>query len=462
MSDASFIRALREFIREHSLVARDDRIIAAVSGGIDSIVLLDVLGRLRQEWNLELAVAHFNHQLRGKESEGDEAFVHEAADRLGIQFHADRADTHAYAESMKLSIQEAARDLRYDFFRRLRTSLGFQRIAVGHNGDDNAETVLFNMLRGAGVHGLTGIPVTRKDMALVRPLLFATREEIQRYAAERHLEHREDSSNKKIDYSRNFLRHQIIPQLQERINPNLMGTLRRCAELSHQLEDYLHVEASHFLSRVIVETAEREIVLSLTTLRSEPLFLQEYILHKTAKDFAHGEIEFSTVREMLKVAEAETGSSCSVARDVVFCRDRDRLVLRRQANEPLFRHAVNPNQAYEFSGFHFTSSFVEKANFTDNPNIEYIDAGRLAGDLVLRTWNNGDWLVPLGMQQKKKVSDLFIEQKVPVYEKHTIPILESGGSIVWICGKRLDDRWKVMPTTKQILKLQYEPNNPGR
>ena len=462
MFDPSFIRALREFIRQHNLVERDDRIIAAVSGGIDSIVLLDVLGRLRQEWNLELAVAHFNHQLRGKESDDDEAFVHAAADRLGIQFHSDRADAHAYAESMKLSIQEAARDLRYDFFRRLRTSIGFNRIATGHNGDDNAETVLFNMLRGAGVHGLTGIPVTRKDMALVRPLLFATREEIQRYAGERHLEFREDSSNKNTDYSRNFLRHQIIPQLRERINPNLMGTLRRCAELSHQLEDYLHVEASNFLSRVIVESTEREITFGLATMRSEPLFLQEYVLHKMAKDFAHGEIEFSTVREMLKVAEAETGSSCSVAKDVVFCRDRDRLVLRRQANEPLYRYAVKPNQAYEFSGFHFTSSYVDSASFTDDPNIEYIDANRLAGDLVLRTWNNGDWLVPLGMHQKKKVSDLFIEQKVPVYEKHTIPILESDGSIVWICGRRLDNRWKVTPATKQILKLQYEPNNGGR
>lgn len=457
MPGQSFLHVLKEFVHKHNLIAHGDKIIVSVSGGIDSVVLLEVANELMAEWNCMLAVAHFNHQLRAKESDDDETFVRTLAKAHNLECHVGRADTSAAASKRKLSIQEAARDLRYEFLSELRHSLGFDKIATGHNADDNAETILLNLVRGTGIHGLAGIPAMRQDSSIVRPLLFATREQIQAYAVSRSLRHREDSSNEKTDYTRNFLRHTIIPQIRERMNPNVIGTLSRTGELFRQLEQYLRAEAEQFLSDIAVRHSNEEIVLDRTKLQTKPVFLQEYALLRSAREFTHRDIEFSTVQEMLKISRAETGSRCQISKDAVLCRDRDRLVMKRDWNDSAFRYLIQPNQTYHFDGFEFTSNYVEEATFTNDSNVEYVDALHLGNRLILRSWQNGDSFLPLGMHEKKKVSDLLIEEKIPLYKKHLIPILESDGAIVWICGTRLDDRWKVTSKTTKILKFQYKP-----
>ncbi len=459
MPQGSFLHALREFNHQFRLIERGERIILAVSGGIDSMVLVDTLCKLQDELKLMLAIAHFNHELRGKDSNDDESFVRSVAKLKGIECYVEHANTASIAESRKLSLQEAARDLRYKFLAKLRTSLGFQKIATAHHADDNAETILFNAFRGAGVQGLSGIPVMRKDLGVIRPLLFAAREEIREYAVANKVAYREDISNAQNEYTRNFLRNSLIPQIREHINPNLTGTLRRTGELFDQVEQYLKEQAAKVLPDVIVRRSNDEIVFDLNKFHNQPVFIQEHLLFHTAKDFIRMDIDFTAVKTMLKISHAETGSSNSISKDIVLFRNREYLFFRRVPKAAPFRYRIEPEQSFEFEQFRFQSTIVPAATLSKDPHTEYVNATVLGKELVLRSWSEGDWFIPLGMKEKKKLSDFFVDQKIPLFEKHLIPIFVSDGDIVWICGRRLDDRFKITSTTTKILKIEYTPRN---
>jgi len=462
MAVTSFIHAAKEFIRRNTLIAQGDKVIAAVSGGIDSMVLMDLLDELRSAWHLELSIAHINHQLRGEESDGDEQFVRAHAESRGLRFHSHREDTLAFAESRKQSLQEAARDIRYAFFTDLRTTSGCDSIATAHHADDNAETVLFNIFRGAGVNGLSGIPIARKDTGVIRPLLFATRHEIAAYARERGLEFREDSTNRTSDYARNFIRHKIVPQIREQINPNLTATLLRTSELFTQLEEYLDTESAAMRKETMLRQSETELAFDGETFATKPLFLQEYVLLHAAREFAREEIDSGTVNAMTKIIVGSTGDSCSVSGDVVFYHNRTELIFLRLKEVKPFTYAVEPNRTYDFAEFRFESSLVPASELTSDPYLEYVDAAAIGKTLVLRNWHDGDWFIPFGMKEKKKLSDFFIDEKIPLFEKGKVPILESEGRIVWVCGKRLDDRCRISSKTERILKLEFHPRDHRR
>jgi tRNA(Ile)-lysidine synthase len=453
----TFLHEFRNFVRGRNLINHGDRIIVSVSGGVDSVALLDMLRQLQKEWNLELAVAHFNHQLRGKESDADEQFVYVLAKQLELQCFVERAATKSIAEAKKISPQEAARELRYTFWTKLRYSLGFHSIATAHHADDNAETMLFNLIRGTGIHGMSGIPVVRKDLAVIRPLLFANRSQILEYVTARNLNYREDSSNVKIEYTRNFLRHQIIPLLKENINPNVTASLLRTSELFDNLEQYLESVIAEENKTVLISSSSAELVYSISELHKKSLFIQEYLLYRSLKDFVEAEIVFSTVKSILQLSQLETGSSISLANGVSAFRDRERLIIKYVESSPSFEYHINIGKYYAFNNYCFNSSLVNEAQFSADCATEYVDAEKLSNELILRQWHDGDWFIPLGMKEKKKLSDFFIEQKVPICQKHSIPLLESDGNIVWVCGYRLDERFKVTTKTKKIAKFVYQP-----
>ncbi len=281
--------------------------------------------------------------------------------------------------------------------------------------------MLFNFIRGAGVNGLRGIPQWRKDADIIRPLLFAERKEIIYYADSFKIAFREDASNSKTDYTRNFLRHDIIARIQEHINPNFIATLQRTSEIFDQLEQYLQKETDDILPSLIVSRSATEVVLDMNLLQTHPVFLQEHLLLHTAREFTGSEIEFNVVRAMFNLSHSTTGSLCAISGNSVMCRDREHLIFRRVSPVMRYRHRIELNRQYDFEQFHFRSLDVEQAAFVNNTNIAFVDGASLGNELTLRTWNNGDAFVPLGMRQKKKLSDFFIDEKIPLFEKTDDP-----------------------------------------
>ena len=458
-SSISFVTRFRDYSRRRRLFDERSKIIVAVSGGADSSVLLDLFVKERQASGLMVIAAHFNHQLRGQESDGDEQHVAHMAERHGVELYVERANTAEYARHSKLGIQEAARKLRYEFFDKLLISSGYDKVATAHNADDNAETMLLNLFRGAGVHGLAGIPVIRPDKKVIRPLLFAQRRDIEQYAQSERVEYRDDSSNDTDHYTRNFIRHHVVPQIKDQVNPNLVQTLHRSAELFRELETYLTYNARTILDFVVTARKDDEVHLAISRLRSNPALLQQYVVLLAAEDFTGRKLEYDQVNALLRLTEGLTGSWLSLTSDAVVFRDRDDLVMRR--SEPLseFRITVQPNHRYEFNRFRFASQVLPGNQIVpdEHREFEYVDADRIQNsELVLRTWSDGDAFVPLGMTSKKKISDFFVDAKIPIYEKHNFPILETkNGDVVWVCGQRIDDRFKITSETKRVLKLEF-------
>jgi tRNA(Ile)-lysidine synthase len=448
------ITKVKQLILERQLIVPHDNILVAVSGGIDSVVLLDVLCQLRNSMNFEVSIAHYNYKLRGAESETDEDFVSKLAQKYSLRFFKECTTVDL---SKMPSLQEQARNLRYEFFNTLAREYHFTKIAVGHNADDNAETIFLNFLRGSGLNGLIGISIQKHDGIIIRPLLMFPRREIELYAQEENLYYQCDSSNAKNLYTRNYIRNEIFPRLKQHVNHNLTETLLRNNTFFSELNNYLCKEYTTFYEKAIVEKNISGYVFSRTIFLQTPVFLQRYFIHKFLTTFIVAEITFSLVDDVLNFLNNETGSKYSLPNGCVAVRDRERIIFTHTIASDSFCYCIAPEEKYVFASFQFSSVLVkEEINYHNHSSdVEYIDAEKLEHPLLLRNWEHGDTFFPLGMDEEKKISDFFIDEKISVIEKKRIAILVSHGSIVWVCGLRLDDRFKITATTNKILKLSY-------
>jgi len=456
-STKNFLSRFREYSRKYNLLQKGDTVLLGVSGGMDSMVLLDVLARHTPGVTIE--VAHVNHTLRGEESEADEELVRSKAESYELRFHRNRVATETLATEERTSIQEAARKIRYQFFESVRQEIGFDRIATAHHADDSAETILFNLFRGTGPAGLTGIHPERAGSHIIRPLLFAERGEIEEYAHMEAIEFRTDSSNIEEHYTRNFIRRQILPRIKEEINPGVAQTLMRSGELFRELASYVDMKAQLELAKVVVGGGEGVVTVSIPALREHHNALRRVILHKVGSMLRQEGLDFEHVDALLQLMGQQTGSRIELPGGLEAMRDRDHLVFKKEEQAAPFALPVELNKEYHVRGWKFSSAAEAGTidSFSTTGAEEFVDAECLKDkQLILRSWSDGDVFVPLGMKEKKKVSDFLINEKVPLFEKHNFPILETTeGDVVWLCGQRIDDRFKITRRTKQVLRLEY-------
>lgn len=444
------------FLRSQRLLEPCSTAILAVSGGVDSMVMLRLFCTIQKKWSLRLNIAHVNHQLRGAESDGDEEFVRSAAQTLDVPFFCRRANTLEYAHENRLSKQEAARELRYQFFDELRRELQGTAVATAHQANDNAETVLLNVLRGAGVRGLSGIPLQRDY--IIRPMLFASREEIEQYASLAGVAFRQDSSNNSLDYKRNLLRQSIIPMLKSEIQPDIIESLNRVSRIMRQLDESLQSQAQALTVSVVTADGRARMKVSIPALLAQPVYLQEALILDIFRQLDL-ELRAEKVAHTLQLCTFPTGRRLQLSRSIAVYHDRDQLVFVKSDQPVEYRQTVSLGATYNFESFRFSTSPEESPPWRFEPGrfVEVVDARRLGSQLVLRPWQKGDRFIPLGMRSKKKLSDFFTDEKIPLFEKSTIPILESDGEIVWVCGRRLDDRFKVTDKTQAVVRLSYLP-----
>ncbi len=451
-----FFNRFENFVQKHQLISENDKIIVSISGGIDSTVLLDLMMELKHRRNIEVAAAHINHNLRGTESEEDEGFAKTLADQYGIEFFVHSADTRAFVIEHKTSLQVGAREIRYKFLETVKILKNFTKIATAHNANDNAETVLLNLLRGAGAGGLGGIPIKRES--IIRPLLFAERKEIERYAELKSLKFREDSSNLKDYYTRNIIRHFTLPQIQEKINPSIVSTLNRSAEIFQEMTAFINNEVKVLYSNLSTTFEKDKLVLDMFKLKNMLLFIRENVIIIALREFVRGEVDYNKVHAIMELINSETGSSIEIGGEVVVFRDRHNLVFIRNPKEPAdFVAEIIPGKKYEFEEFYLNTEVVDKkeVQFSLSPVIEFIDADAAGDILTLRSWHSGDTFAPLGMKGHKKISDFLVDSKIPIYQKSNVLVLSNKDYIIWVCGLRVDDRFKITDSTRRILKLEF-------
>jgi tRNA(Ile)-lysidine synthase len=426
-------------INQNDLCDRSDKILLAVSGGVDSMAML----YLFREAGFKVGVAHCNFQLRGKESEADEEFVRLVCKELDVPFYSRRFETEAYAWENTLSIQMAAREMRYAWFEELLVKNTYRCLATGHHFDDSIETILLNLTRGSATDGLAGIPL--KNGNVIRPLLFATRKQIEKYAVAKGIVWREDLSNMTDDYQRNFIRHQVVPKLKE-LNPSLEVTWQSGIEKIHGDLALLHHAFSDWKKQFITETVEKITIQKnafLTFPRGGSL-LWRYI-----KNFG---FNFEQSKEIVASLFGQPGKRFFSATHLLVV-DRDLLIISAVQHD---WHEVIIAQGQ--SSFHLGPWQLSLEPIHGLPEIfieneAYIDESQLAFPLTWRKWKAGDVFFPLGMEHKKKLSDFFIDKKVSIADKELVTVLESEGKIAWVAGHRIDDRFKVTSKTTSMVKF---------
>jgi len=429
-------------ILKNDLFNKTDKLLIAFSGGVDSVVLCDLLTKAGYHFDL----AHCNFQLRGTEANDDKSFCEIYAKLIHAKCHTIYFNTKNYAVENKLSIQMAARELRYKWFKELISEHGYTYLLTAHHANDNVETLFVNLTRGTGIKGLQGIP--EKQNNTIRPLLFATKEMIKNYADKHNIQFREDSSNQEVKYKRNFIRHQIIPEL-KKLNPILEETLNTSIHYFKQSSQIVTQFCKSKFKDICEENNER-LKINISLLLSEPqkeTLLFEW-LHP--KGFKANQIEqliivLSDKNNVGKFFESSTHQLAV---------DRTYLIVKKKTNETnTTEFKINSISDTTHLPIKLVLEEIKQTSFTNNKNELFISGTDHFFPLTLRKWKTGDKFQPFGMNGFKKLSDYFKDQKLSKFDKEAVWILESNQQIVCIVGYRMDNRFKVTNESNQILKL---------
>ncbi|RPI43655.1 MAG: tRNA lysidine(34) synthetase TilS, partial [Bacteroidetes bacterium] len=422
-----------------------DRVLLAVSGGVDSVVM----SHLFQRSDFDCAIAHCNFQLRGEDSDADEAYVRDLSASLELPVYVKSFDVYETVLEKGISVQMAARDLRYAWFEELVLKHSFNAVATAHNSNDSAETFFINLTRGTGLRGLCGIPP--RNGHIIRPLLFATRQEIEEYAAQNHLSHREDASNLETRYRRNLIRHQVIPAL-ESLNPGFIGTMSGNMERLSGAYSVFR-EAVERIRGEIFEEGNGRYQVEIKRLRElSPIGTWLYEL------FSPFGFTRSQCEGIQRIMESEPGRQSLSTSHQLF-KDRERLILLESPKSRFDRYYLDSPDKISSLPFPMDVEVTGREQLGRIPgdrNTACLDLDQIEFPLTVRHWLHGDYFYPLGMDQMKKLSDFFVDQKVPLPEKDRIWILASGNRIVWIMGHRIDHRFRITDSTTRVLVLRMD------
>lgn len=420
------------------------QLLLAVSGGMDSVVL----AHLCKEAGFSFSIAHCNFRLRGEESERDEAFVRQLASDLSVSFFIERFDTAAVAAQEKKSIQEAARQLRYDWFAQLKKQHAFDYVLLAHHADDNLETVVMNFFRGTGLQGLTGMPEMRETY-LVRPLLGIRKKEIEAWAQQKGLSWVEDSSNDSDKYTRNVFRKQLLPLIQNLYPQADENLLRNVSRMQSALQ--LYEEGYRHLHSRLVETEGN--VSRVPILKLKP-YLHTSFLFEWVKSFHFTEKQLPDIRRLM---EAENGKFVASETHQIIRHNRWLMIAPKQTDNSIAVVEAGVKEVLFAGGSLLINQLTSAAwQLNTDSGTAHLDAKGIEFPLVLRRWKTGDYFYPLGMRKKKKLSRFFIDSKLSKHEKENTWVLESNKKIIWVVGRRIDDRFKVTEATKDILQLKWK------
>jgi len=498
MNRLAFIRSLAEEIEAEALLAKDDLAVVGVSGGPDSMALLHALVDLNNEcgYALSLHIAHLDHQLRGIESEKDAGFVQAAADGLELPCTIERLDVASLAEEGKGSIEEIARRERYAFLERVCLKTGARVIAVGHQRDDDAETILHRIVRGTGLRGLAGIPRCRvvhegSNIRLIRPLLRHDRRTLLAYLSEAGVPHREDRTNQDSSMMRNRIRNVVLPMLENEVNPQVCEALLRLGEQARWLEDYFRETVQRTLETLIISHTDQELTLNAAALSKKSRIVQTELIRRAVASFQLGEqdLGFAQMVAVLDLAaDPGSGKQAHLPGGMTVTKRYNRLIFSMPTDEPRETIAaqiavhvpgrtllpirrmeincevseVDPKTLSQWRQRQHAASLCQPASVRGGKRIfeEWVDYECVHLPLVVRTRSPGDRFWPLGAPGSKKLSEFLTDGKVDPQERERVAVLCDQLGPIWVIGHRIDERVKLTPHTRQVLRLQAKPVDP--
>jgi tRNA(Ile)-lysidine synthase len=455
------INKAKETIFKYGMISKGDRVVVAVSGGQDSACLLDILSQLKESLGIELIVAHFDHGLRPYEDDDETRFVDSLAKSHGLSFETKKASPDL--ASGDPSVEERARDARYRFLEQAADKFSAQKIALGHNLNDQAETVLMRLLRGSGPSGLSGIPPLR-DEKIIRPLIEISRADIEYYIEENRLEYITDSSNFETRFLRNSIRLELLPQLEE-YQPRIVEILAQTADIIREDNARLEAEAEDWFNKMAL-TGDGRIQLPIFPLMKLTNVLKRRVIRLGLKK-AGGSLRRITLKHITAINQLAMGKRpqgrVNLPNHLMVERKYDQLIfgsMRKDEKSKGFSYALKTYGTYALShlGCSVTLEELTKRPQEDmgaSPWIGFFDAKGITFPLMIRNFLPGDRFIPFGMEGHKKVKDFFIDLKIPSSARHRIPILTYKNKPIWICGLRIDDRFKVRSDTEKVLKIMF-------
>ena len=454
------VLAVRKTIRKYDMLQPGERVVVGVSGGADSVALLHGLWELRGEFHLSLMVAHLDHGLRPGGNQ-EALFVRKLAEKLGVPFHRRKADVAAYRKEKGLTVQEAAREVRYAFLAEVARKNRASKIALGHTADDQAESVIMRILRGSGTRGLAGIPPVREGL-YIRPLIEVWRQEIEAFLKAKRIPFLTDPSNVSPHYLRNRVRQELLPLLQQ-YNPRVRQVLVQMADLFRAEEEFWRGFLAEKFPSLVRSRRKDHLVLDVPALLAQPVPIRLRSLRQ-AIEGVQGNLRRVHLAHIWAIHSfldgAAPNKTLRLPQGLTVTRAYGGLHFSRSQEDPLpFEHLI-PGPGYVEIPEIGRAIRLEmqarkrKVLYEESPNVAILDFDPLDFPLTLRSFRPGDRIQPLGMEGEKKVKDLFIDCKIPALQRKRVPLLFGGDRLLWVAGVRLDHRARVRPETRRVLRVE--------
>ncbi|MCM8709557.1 tRNA lysidine(34) synthetase TilS [Clostridium sp. SYSU_GA19001] len=454
-------------INQYNMFEKNDKVIVAVSGGPDSVCLLHLLYTLKGDFNLTLYAAHVNHCLRGEEADKDEEYVEEFCRKLGIECFVKRVDIKKLSKERGLSSESTGREARYEFFEELYKKLRADKIALAHNFNDKAETVLMRIIRGTGMEGLSGIKAVRSNI-FVRPLINIKRESIEKYCRDNKLEPRIDKTNLENIYTRNKVRLELIPYIEKNFNSDIINSLNRLADTMALDNDYLEATCKEKYRNYCEKKGGKVIIYKEAFKEHEAVLsrLLRFAIREVKGNLYN--IEKVHIYDLINLQKSGTGKKITLPGDLVGFNNYENIELSIAEVNKVYKEKKEYTIQIEEKNYIEALNLEvqlrllnkdEKPDFKEKTYIKYFDFDKIKGRITLRTRKNGDRFIPLGMKGSKKLKDLFMDLKIPQEERDYIPLICFGDDIAWIVGYRISESYKVNSDTKNILEITVRKGN---
>jgi len=456
------------YIKDNSLIEPGDKILVALSGGPDSICLLNILFELKEELNIDIAAAHLNHLLRGEDAFKDEEYVINICNNMRIKCFVKRVDINGYAKEHKLSSEMAGRNVRYCFFDEIVEEEGFNKVATAHNANDQAETILFRLMRGTGLEGLGGIKVSR-DNKIIRPILCLSRKEVEKYIELKNLNPRIDKTNFEKIYNRNKIRLDILPYMKENFNEDIIQTLNRMSLLLQKDNEFLENLSLSFYNKYCIQYDDCFII-KKEIFKEEESIVNRVLRHAiTRYSKSNYDFEMKHIYKISYLAKNNSGKSVDLPNGIyaeniygdIYIKNKKKYDINNKKEKVILSKDNINKSTIEFNKFSIEFSVMNNYQSNDirlnkGNLIQYFDFDKINDNISIRNRNDGDKIIPLGMSGGKKLKDIFIDMKIPKEERDNIPILCFNEKIAWIIGIRTSENYKLTNESKNILKVVVE------